>query len=98
MDSPYIYILTNDRLNVLYVGVTSDLKRRIYHHKRCLIAGFTRKYNVHRLVHFERLPDMVEARPREKKLKGVCRARKDSMICAGKIFQQEDFSALENLI
>jgi len=45
-------------------------------------AGFTRKYNVHRLVYFERLPDMVEARSREKKLKRVCRARKDAMICA----------------
>jgi len=67
---------------VRWIGVTSDLKRRIYHHKRCLIAGFTRKYHVHLLVYFERLPDMVEARSREKKLKGVCRARKDAMICA----------------
>ena len=80
VDSGYVYILTNDRLNVLYAPVTSDLKRRIYHHKRRLIAGFTRRYNVDRLVYFERLPDMAEARSREKKLKGICRARKDAMI------------------
>jgi hypothetical protein len=53
MATAYVYILTNDRGNVLYIGSTEDLQRRMYFHKGRLIAGFTKEYNVHRLVYFE---------------------------------------------
>lgn len=80
MESGYVYILCNDRRNVFYVGVTSDLKRRMYHHKRRLIAGFTRRYNVHRLVYFEGHDDMELARTRERQLKGLRRAKKETLV------------------
>jgi putative endonuclease len=76
----FVYILANDRLNVLYVGCTNDLRRRIYFHKKQLISGFTKKYNVHRLVYFETLPDLDTARRRERELKGINRARKEELI------------------
>ena len=59
--SAYVYILCNDHLNVLYVGCTSNLNKRLYAHKKGLIRGFTAKYNVHRLVFFERYSSMAEA-------------------------------------
>jgi putative endonuclease len=80
VDQGYVYMLTNDRLNVLYVGSTNDLKKRLVHHKRGLIAGFTKKYNVHRLVYFEQLPDMQAARRRERQLTGLSRAKKEALI------------------
>ena len=76
----YVYILTNDHRNVLYVGCTNDLKKRIHHHKHRLIPGFTKKYNVHRLVYFEELPDIDVARRRELALKGIRRDRKLALI------------------
>jgi putative endonuclease len=78
----YVYILTNDNRNVLYVGCTNDLKKRIHHHKHRLVAGFTKKYNVHQLVYFEALPDIETARRRERTLKGITRVRKDALIKA----------------
>ena len=78
--SAYVYILSNDRLNVLYVGSTSDLRKRLYAHRKGLIEGFTRKYNVHRLVYFERHPGIEEARMRERSLKGKTRAKKIALI------------------
>ena len=82
MEHGYVYILTNDRLTVLYVGCTNDLRKRLVHHKRCLIPGFTKKYNVHRLLYFDRLPDLDAARRRERQLKGLSRAKKDAIIHA----------------
>ena len=76
----FVYILTNDRGNVLYTGCTNDLKERISFHKKGLIPGFTKKYNVHRLVYFERHVDMGLARVRERELKGKSRAKKDLLI------------------
>ena len=49
----YVYLLANKHNNVLYTGVTNDLIRRVYEHKNKLVAGFTQKYNVDRLVYFE---------------------------------------------
>ena len=49
----YVYFVANWNNKVLYVGVTNDLKRRIYEHKNGLIDGFTRKYHVHKLVYYE---------------------------------------------
>jgi putative endonuclease len=78
----YVYILTNDRETVLYTGCTNNLQKRIYHHKHRLVPGFSKKYNVHRLVYFERLPSMDAARWREHQIKGLSRAKKDGMINA----------------
>lgn len=80
MENGYVYIFTNDRMNVIYVGCTSDLRKRLLHHKRRLVPGFTKKYNVHRLVYFESLHDMDSARFRERQLKGLTRAKKEALI------------------
>ena len=53
-----VYILTNQRNNVLYTGVTNDLIRRVYEHREKLVDGFTRKYNVSRLVYYETFEDI----------------------------------------
>jgi len=91
IDEGYVYILTNDRLNVLYVGSTGDLRKCLLHHKRRLIPGFTKRYNVHRLVYFERLPDMDAARRRERQLKGLSRAKKDALIIAANPLRRDLF-------
>ena len=65
----YIYILASKKNGTLYIGVTNDLKRRIYEHKNNLIEGFTQKYQVHRLVYFEKIDDAYQALLREKRLK-----------------------------
>jgi putative endonuclease len=76
----YVYILCNDRKTVLYLGSTANLVKRIYAHKKKLISGFTRKYNVHRLIYFEQYPSMEQARTRERYLKGKTRAKKIALI------------------
>ncbi len=76
----YVYVLTNDRSNVLYVGATDNLKKRVYHHKHRLVPGFTKKYNVHRLVYYESHQSMDAARAREKQLKGKTRAKKNVLV------------------
>lgn len=65
----YVYILTN-RSGTLYVGVTNDLERRMYEHKNRLLPGFTSRYNVTRLAHFEETSDVEAAIAREKQIKG----------------------------
>jgi putative endonuclease len=75
----YTYILTS-RNGVLYVGITNSLYRRMYEHKNKLIAGFTAKYNVNRLVHFETFADPTSAIQREKEIKGWKRAKKIALI------------------
>lgn len=79
----YIYLLTNKRLNVLYTGVTNDLIRRVYEHKNKLVDGFTKKYNVDRLVHYEAYSDVSDAITREKEIKGWSRTKKNSLINQG---------------
>ncbi len=66
---PAVYILANKKNGTLYVGVTSNLIQRIYQHKYDLVGGFTRKYQVHRLVYFEVHNDMEAAIIREKQIK-----------------------------
>jgi putative endonuclease len=61
-----VYILTNQRHTVLYTGVTGDLKRRIYQHREKLLPGFTRRYNVSKLVYYEHIADVSAAIVREK--------------------------------
>lgn len=79
--SAYIYIL-GSRNKVLYTGVTNDLARRVAEHKSHLIPGFTKKYNVDRLLYFEELPDIVQAIAREKQIKGWLRSKKLALIAS----------------
>lgn len=79
-ENSYVYILCNRHRNVLYIGATNEIKKRIYFHKKRLIDGFTRKYNVDRLVYFEKHNDMDAALVREKQLKGYRRERKVDLI------------------
>ena len=69
MNDYYVYILSNTTNSTLYIGVTNDLKRRIYEHKNKLVEGFTDKYNVNKLVYFEKTSDIEAAIQREKNLK-----------------------------
>ena len=69
MKQPCVYILASQPNGTLYVGVTSDLVRRVGEHKADLIDGFTSKYQVHQLVYFEMHADMREAITREKQVK-----------------------------
>lgn len=80
MDAGYIYILCNDRKTVLYVGATNDLKKRVYFHKKKLLPGFTKRYNVDRLVYFEQTASVEDASVREKQLKRFTRVKKESLI------------------
>jgi len=79
---PAIYILASKRNGTLYVGVTSDLVKRVNEHKSNVIEGFTKKYGVHRLVYFEQCTSMDSAIRREKNLKGWKRAWKLDLIDA----------------
>ncbi|NCA68100.1 MAG: GIY-YIG nuclease family protein [Clostridia bacterium] len=75
-----VYILTNKNNTVLYIGVTSDITKRIYQHKNKMIDGFTKKYNVDKLVHFEISNDVNSAIEREKQLKKWRRDKKVALI------------------
>ena len=76
----YVYMLTKDFGNVLYIGSTEELRTRIIQHKEGLIPGFTQKYKVKKLVYFEEHPDVVSAEVREKQLKGKSRAKKNKIV------------------
>ena len=76
----YVYILTNKHNKVLYIGVTNDIVRRVYEHKNKLIDGFTKKYNVNKLIYVEMTTDVSAALSREKELKGWTRAKKIALI------------------
>jgi len=77
---PATYILASRRNGTLYIGVTSDLIKRVWEHKNDLIEGFTKKYQVHQLVYFEMHGDMNAAITREKQLKKWNRAWKIELI------------------
>ena len=76
----YVYILSNWNDTVLYIGVTSNLPRRLYEHKHHLVDGFTSKYNVEKLVYFEETSDVHVALEREKQLKRWRREKKNALI------------------
>jgi putative endonuclease len=78
--SYFVYILASRRNGTLYVGVTNDLVRRISEHKSKVVPGFTRKYNVDKLVYFEEYASILEARARERALKRWDRAWKLALI------------------
>jgi len=76
----YVYLLTNWNNKVIYVGVANDLNRRIYEHKNKLISGFTKKYNLNKLVYFEETCDINAAINREKEIKKWRREKKDILV------------------
>ena len=76
----YVYILSNWDDSVLYIGVTSNLPKRLYEHRNGLADGFTKKYNVHKLLYYEETSYMRSALEREKQLKMWTRAKKNALI------------------
>ena len=76
----YVYILTNRGNSVLYTGVTTNLLKRSYHHKRKYLHGFTKRYNLNRLVYYEVFVDIMSARFREREIKGWKREKKVGLI------------------
>ena len=75
----YVYMLTNATRR-LYVGVTNNLERRLYEHKKRLVPGFTRKYKIDWLVYYEQTSDVEAARAREKQIKGWRKSKKVALI------------------
>ena len=76
----FIYILTNKYNRVLYTGVTSDLKKRVWEHREKLVDGFTKRYNVTKLVYYEVFADIRDAITREKQIKAGSRQKKIDLI------------------
>ena len=76
----YIYIMTNKKNTVIYIGVTNDLKRRVYEHREKLAEGFTKKYKISKLVYYEVFEDVENAILREKQIKGGSRQKKIELV------------------
>ncbi len=76
----YVYMVTNKRKSVLYIGVTSNLKKRMHEHKNQVVPGFSAKYKTHFLVYYEFFEEIEDAIRREKELKGKKRTKKNSLI------------------
>lgn len=76
----YIYIMTNKSNTVLYTGVTSNITQRVYQHKEKQIEGFTKRYNITKLVYYEVFSDAENAISREKQIKDFPRSRKMALI------------------
>ncbi len=75
----FVYILTN-KSKTLYTGVTNNLIRRVSEHKEKKIHGFTRKYNINKLLYYEVTNDVYAAISREKQIKGLLRSKKIALI------------------
>ncbi|HEX2826976.1 MAG TPA: GIY-YIG nuclease family protein [Burkholderiales bacterium] len=75
-----VYILSNSRRTVLYTGVTSKLKQRVWQHKEKLVEGFTKQYNISRLVYYETCVEPLGAIAREKQIKAGSRRKKLELI------------------
>ncbi len=76
----YFYIMTNKRKNVFYIGSTKDLMNRVKEHQKGYQKGFTQKYNINRLVYYEILEHIGNAKDREREIKGWKRKRKIALI------------------
>ena len=76
----FVYILSNWSDSVLYIGVTSNLPKRLYEHRNHLVEGFTSRYNINKLVYYESTNDVYAALAREKQLKGWRREKKNALI------------------
>ena len=80
MNQYYIYIMASQRNGTLYIGVTNNLIKRVYEHRNNVVDGFTKKYRVHLLVHYEQVGDINSAIAREKILKKWRRQEKMDLI------------------
>ena len=80
MKQPAIYIMANEKNGTLYVGVTSNLVKRVYEHKHGITSGFTERYSCKLLVYYELFGDMENAILREKQIKGGSRKKKLELI------------------
>jgi putative endonuclease len=76
----YVYVLTNLTRKVMYVGVTNNLENRVAEHRSGKGSAFTRRYQVHTLVHAEEYPYVEDAISREKEIKGWRRSKKDALV------------------
>ena len=76
----YVYIMTNQYNTVLYTGITNNLERRVYEHRSGIIDGFTKRYNVNKLVYYEMTTDIHSAISREKSIKNLLRIKKQDLI------------------
>ena len=76
----HVYMLTDERNYVLYIGVTDNIERRMAEHRSGLYDGFTKKYRLHKLVYAEEWSSIEDAIHREKQLKGWRRSKKDELI------------------
>ena len=80
METYYVYMMANKHNNVLYIGVTNNLIRRVYEHRKGLIDGFTKKYNCHKLVWFQQTNDITAAITQEKRMNKWKREYKENVI------------------
>ena len=80
MKKYYVYILSNKKEGTLYIGMTNDLERRMREHKWKLIDGFTKKYNIDKLMYFETFENSYDAFKRERQMKKWLRKWKISLI------------------
>ena len=94
MNQYYVYILASKENGTLYIGVTNNLIKRVYEHKQGLIEGFSKKYNVHRLVYYEITNDVNSAIYREKCLKKWNRAWKIRLIKESNPFWEDLYKDL----
>ena len=85
----YVYVLSNRRRTVLYIGLTNDLSRRLFEHKKGRYSSFTKKYRATHLVYFEVYEDIEEAINREKQLKGWKREKKLQLILKSNRFMKD---------
>jgi putative endonuclease len=76
----FIYIITNKNNTVFYTGVTTDIIKRIWEHKQKMTPGFTKKYNIDKLVYYEIFEDIEQAIEREKQIKAGSRKKKIDLI------------------
>lgn len=76
----YVYLMMNKCDTVIYTGVTSNLKKRVYEHKEGLVDGFTKKYGIKKLVYYEIADDIESAIAREKQIKAGSRKKKIALI------------------
>ncbi len=94
----YVYILASSQNGTFYTGFTGDLARRVYEHREGAIPGFTRKYRITRLVHFEAFEDAIAAQQREKNLKRWNRQWKIDLIQTNNPDWRNLYDDLNNLL
>jgi len=95
MSKFYIYILSSKSNSCIYIGVTNNLKRRVFEHKQGKVSSFTKKYNVHKLVYFEAFESIIDAIQREKRLKKWNREWKNKLINESNPDWEELYDTLE---